>query len=636
MIMNFKSKPSLLALFVVFSSFIYSQSNCPNSDFSIGDFSNWQGYYGGFYEPDTYQGFQVDRHQIITEGYYDTYTCSTLFSIPPGESFSAKLGNENVGAQAEQLRYSLTVTPETNLFIYKYAVVLEDPGHIPSHQPSFTIEVTDEAGEIIDPVCGYYYVYAQQGMPGWNKCIDVVWKDWTVVGLNLDPYMGENITIVFTTRDCEQTGHFGYCYLSAKCSSLNLQVSYCPQNMSASITAPAGFEYLWDNGQTTQTIEIEEPVSGSEYSCQLTAVNGCQVTISATIYPTIVDADFTFNYGCAESPITFTDMSTLNQNEIVNWKWNFGDGTAIVTGEANPDHAFPDHGSFDVQLIAYSTEGCTDTIVKQITVYPKPNANFSFTQGCQYLHIPFFNNSSIQQATIIDYTWDFGDGTSPLSGNPNPTHYFPTDGIYSVELVTTSSDACTDTIIKDVEVFEVPEIVFYYDYSPFMKDTLVLCPLDSMVYLGVVDCGINYTWTRKSDPDWNSFNQIQLLSNPGLGFYLDSYYIHVVNQFGCFSVDTIHVLWDFAGCVGVTETNQAIKSVFPNPSNGKIVLELKPGIDLKQVSVYNINGLEVFSARFSNQSPQQITYDFSDYDQGIYYLVVKTTECTESMKILIE
>jgi PKD repeat protein len=629
----------LVLFFLLFNRIIgqlFSQSNCPNSDFSQGSFIHWEGYYGTFYEPAKYYGFAANRHVINTlPGFYDQNTCNGLFILPPGETYSARLGNDNTGAEAEQLRYSLTVTPETNLFIYKYAVVLEDPGHIPENQPSFTIEVTDENGVIIDPICGYYYVYAQQGLPGWSTCGNVVWKNWTTVGLNLDPYLGENITIVFTTRDCEQTGHFGYAYLSASCGKLQMEISYCPQNNLATLTAPSGFTYLWNNGQTSQSININNPNPGQNYSCILTAVNGCQVTIYATIHPTIVNSDFNFIANCAGLPIYFTDMSTINQNEIIDWKWYFDDGSLPLTGNPNPVHTYFNSGIFYVKLITYSTEGCSDTIIKPVNVYPNPNADFAYTPQCQYNPISFFDSSTINQGSISNWEWNFDDESLPLTGNPNPIHHYELPGIYNVKLITFSSEGCIDTIVKQVIVNPFPIIQFYQNNSLITTDSIVLCPLDSVVNLNVNNCGISYHWTKKSEPNWASNSQSIILTNPGMGLFVESYYILVTNEFDCISKDTIHILWDFIGCVGINEVVSNILGIYPNPTNGLIYLDFDQPVYEPTIELFNIEGKKIFSQKFINHYSSHLSFDFTGYYRGIYYLRVFVDDEAEIIKLIL-
>ena len=56
------------------------------------------------------------------------------------------------------MSYSMTVSPDNVLFIYKYAVVLEDPSHTFAEQPRFQLRVLDQNGVLIDPICAEYTV----------------------------------------------------------------------------------------------------------------------------------------------------------------------------------------------------------------------------------------------------------------------------------------------------------------------------------------------------------------------------------------------------------------------------------------------------------------------------------------------
>lgn len=348
----------------------------------MGDFTNWDGYYGTFDNPEEAHGFVTmggnPRHLIIpSPGTQDFNTCNGLTTVPPGAAYSARLGNDNIGGEAEELRYTFPVTSENNLFIYKYAVVLQDPGHIPEHQPSFTIEVRNQDGVVFDSSCGYYYVYAHPGLPGWNICNNnetVMWKDWTTVGMDLSPFVGQTVTIVFITRDCQELGHFGYAYLSTHCDKLQLEVGFCLKNSTVTVTAPPGFSYLWDSGETTQSISVVNPVSGMIKSCRLTAVNGCQVTIQSIIEPTILTADFSFDPQCAEVPVSFQDKSTINQNSIVNWQWDFGDGTQPVTNNPAPSHIYTKPGTYNASLVTFSSDPCADTVTREIIIPPMVTA----------------------------------------------------------------------------------------------------------------------------------------------------------------------------------------------------------------------------------------------------------------------
>src|SRR5690606_40613272 len=94
----------------------------------------------------------------------DPNTDGAVSVVAPGGSYSARLGIQGTGAQAEQLIYSLEVDETNSLFVYRYAVILEDPSHSPAEQPRFEIRVFDENGDS-DP-CGLYNVYAQENNDG--------------------------------------------------------------------------------------------------------------------------------------------------------------------------------------------------------------------------------------------------------------------------------------------------------------------------------------------------------------------------------------------------------------------------------------------------------------------------------------
>lgn len=408
----------------------WGQCKCTNADFSFGDFSNWIGHYGYFDNPSLNSGILPGRHTIISTNYTDPFTCNQLNTIPLGATFSAKLGNENADFEAEQLSYTFLVTDTTNLFLYNYAVVLEDPGHDPDEQPSFSMTVKDQFNQIIDPICGYYYVVAQQNLPNWNVCGSIVWKDWTKVGMDLTPYMGQTITIEFTTKDCSLGAHFGYAYLTAFCGSLSINSTFCEKTNIAQLTAPTGFSYLWNTGETSQNITINNPMNGATYSCTLTAENGCQVEISTTLEQTLIDPNFTYMPNCVGQPVSFLDQSICNNSTITNWKWSFSDGSPSVNGIQNPFHSFPLPTTYNTQLIAFSLNGCSDTIFNAIDVFPYPNNfgllatglypnNIGYALNLMDSEPGIFYRVLFNEDTLTPFPGVIGTGNPVLLGNFN-------------------------------------------------------------------------------------------------------------------------------------------------------------------------------------------------------------------------
>jgi gliding motility-associated-like protein len=383
----------LLQLIFVSINSLYSQSDCYNSDFSAGNFTGWTGYYGTYTDPDKFEGIKLTRQTIITVPSLDKYTCSGLSTIPPGESYSARLGNEKSGAEAEKLVYDISVTDQNSLFIYKYAVVVEDPGHDYNDQPGFSVRILDDNGNEIDPTCGVYEVYAGKPDQNFQECFNadseifVKWLPWKTVGLNLAPYIGQNLTIEFTTKDCSFGAHFGYAYISAKCSNFKVDQKSCLNGNNFSLTAPVGFEsYSWSyQGQTiatpTQniTLSLADYPIGATFECTMISFsngNSCEAKVQAVLKePIVFNTAFSVSIPCNSNlttfnPIIFNNQTTATNGIISQWNWDFGDGS--ISTEKNPKHLFVHSGTYTVTLKVTSETGCTNSLSKNIIIDNNP------------------------------------------------------------------------------------------------------------------------------------------------------------------------------------------------------------------------------------------------------------------------
>lgn len=233
-------------LLVGTSQHSYAQlSSCVNADFELGNFGNWTATTGTCCPINsTSPGIVNGRHTIMTGAGTDPNTNGAISVVAPGGLFSARLGNDNTGSQAEQLSYQINVDSTNALFIYRYAVVLEDPSHTAQQQPRFEIRVYDSNGIAVG--CGTYNVYASAGIPGFVSLVNqfgnfVRYQNWTTVGLDLSPYIGQTIMIEFSTGDCKLGGHYGYAYVDCYCSPFKIQSDFCIGSSATTLTAPIGF-----------------------------------------------------------------------------------------------------------------------------------------------------------------------------------------------------------------------------------------------------------------------------------------------------------------------------------------------------------------------------------------------------------
>jgi gliding motility-associated-like protein len=472
-------KKVLFIILLLSSFFSFSQtSSCVNADFELGNFNGWNGQTGSCCPINTTPSTIIaGRHTIMSGTGTDPYTCNTVPVVAPGGLYSARLGNSSTGRQAEKLSYTIpNVTSSNALFIYKYAVVFQDPTHTAIDQPRFEIKVYDSTNQIIDPTCGQYSVVSNSTIPGFQTCSTslsaspIRYKNWTTVGLNLTPYIGRgSITIEFATGDCDLGGHFGYAYIDAYCSPLSITTIYCSNSTSATLSAPPGFSYLWSTGETTQNINVTNPTVGAIYTCVLTSVTGCIVNLSTTLSVGDPVADFSITNNCFSNTVFSSALSiTPASSSFTNFLWNFGDGTTSTS--PNPTHSYPNPGNYIVTLTLTNSLGCVSVKSDTINVINVPTASISYTSTSYCI-----NNSNIQSLSLTG-TGAFTGGTytsSPAgltlnstTGEITPNTSLPNN--YTITYNVSNSNGCNPLpATTTVAITAIPTATITYAGAPF-------------------------------------------------------------------------------------------------------------------------------------------------------------------------
>jgi gliding motility-associated-like protein len=464
----------LLPLVFLITNLVSSQESCNNLDFETGTFIRWEGGTGVCCPSDNLSlGIVRNRHTIMKGKGVDKNTCDKIAVVAPGGKYSARLGNENIGKEVETLSYTLDVSEYNALFIYKYAVVLQDGGHIAEEQPYFRVSVFKENGELIDPLCGSYNVVATSNLPGFEYCSSnkVAYKDWTTVGLNLSAFIGKKITIEFETGDCTRGGHFGYAYVEAYCSSLKINSTYCADANSVLLSAPIGFSYLWETGETTQTIQIDNPIDGKKYFCELTSTTGCKVDIFSvlTIQEPIIG--FKTSNNCDKSEVFFVNTTSNTDNLTNSFLWDFGDGT--TSDIENPKHQFTSIGDYDVQFSFSNSLGCSYSMVNKIKIDPNPIPQLSDGFICLDS-----SGKAVQTYTLdtglpkdgFTYRW-FLNGKL-IADAIESTYEANQIGKYSVTAINNET-YCLGEIFAMVESFQMPSDIIIKLSDSFVESNFV-------------------------------------------------------------------------------------------------------------------------------------------------------------------
>ena len=357
------------SLLVCQVNFYTRAQNCPpNIDFEFGNFAGWNCYTGSVASVNNenvitfnYTGGPVSNRQTMFSsnpgGNFDPYG---LFPVncPNGSGYSIQLGNDIAGTQAEGVSYDFVIPATANIYnlIYNYAVVFQDPGHLPSEQPRLDIEIMNTTSNQLINCSSFSFYAVDSPLPGFELSqypggnTPVWFKRWTAVSINLDGLAGQSIRLFFKTADCTFRRHFGYAYVdvNTECSDNFVGANFCPDDTAVSVTAPYGYQtYAWYNSDftlllgTNQTLTFTPPpAAGTSVAVVLTPYEG--YGCADTLYTTLTD---TLSYQANAGPNLVSCNKKFVQlgvqpkaGFLYNWTPTAGLNDATISNPlANPD-----------------------------------------------------------------------------------------------------------------------------------------------------------------------------------------------------------------------------------------------------------------------------------------------------------
>ena len=167
-----------------------------------------------------------------------------------------------------------------------------------------------------------------------------------------------------------------------------------------------------------------------------------------------VNAGFTADItgGCSPLTVRFTNTSTASSSAV--YQWDFGNGNTSTLKD--PGAVFLDQKNYTVTLTV--TDGSqTSTTSKTITVYQKPVIDFSSSSSkvCTPQAATFTAKATADNGDITGYTWDFGDGFTQQTNDPQVSHAYLTAQDAQVRLSVTDNHGCSNskTISNILKVF---------------------------------------------------------------------------------------------------------------------------------------------------------------------------------------
>ena len=282
--------------------------------------------------------------------------------------------------------------------------------------------------------------------------------------------------------------------------------------------------WKWDLGDGSFSNQVNPThtyTSSGNFNVSLQVTNsfGCIESLTQTNFIYINEKPTaSFTNGPVSScnvPFRVNFQNSSSSNSTNSFLWNFGDGSTST--EENPFHIYTIPGTYTVQLIITSAQGCVDTIIKPDLV-SIANTRTMFTAPdsiCVNTPAQIINTSTTTQAS-----WDFGDNTT--SDALNLVKTYTAAGTYQIKLVN-NFGSCIDSLIKPIVVLANPVV-------DFIANNLNSCQSPLAVNFSNTSINANtYQWSFGDTNTSTEMNPIHTYSMQG------SYAVSLIstNTFGC-------------------------------------------------------------------------------------------------------
>jgi len=223
-------------------------------------------------------------------------------------------------------------------------------------------------------------------------------------------------------------------------STLNGTTEFCDGG-SVTLSAQAGFRYLWSTGDTTQSVVVS---AAGNYTVTLLNNGGCSSATSAPVAITVSPVPTTPTITASNATNTICNGSTitLTATAAAHYIWSTGDTTQSITVRFGR--------SYTVTLI--NAAGCSSVVSDplRVTVVPIPNATTISRISNDTLV------AAISTPAPASYQWYYNG--SPLTGATSSTLRIIGVGTYYV--TTISANGCasleSNTIVIDNVATKLP------------------------------------------------------------------------------------------------------------------------------------------------------------------------------------
>jgi len=343
--------------------------------------------------------------------------------------------------------------------------------------------------------------------------------------------------------------------------------------------------------------------------------------------------NFTYTSGCPGQPTSFTDQSDPSGGTITNWEWHFGDpasGSNDSSVLQNPSHIYSEPGNYNVTLTVTANGACPDTYSTSVSIQPLPGIAAK----------PEGTTTLCEDAVNIEYTTAGADNASSYIWQVNPPDAGTFTGSTTTALLTLTPGFQSNFTVRVEGINscgeggfseELPVIINPTPYAPVKPsgpDSVNLNKiLVSEFSINEVPYATTYSW-------FISPTEAGTVSGTGLTGTVNWVPAYrgvaditamALNQDCEGPVSEIKGVTLYGG-VGIGENNGIGIQLFPNPTTGKINLDISVNGDISvNIKIYNVIGNIVYQENDLKISGQmQKNIDLSYLSKGLYHFKIES------------
>jgi len=598
--------------------------------------------------------FSVDSATIIVEEDVIANAGNDIIICAGNNATLLATGGTNYLWSTGETTASIEVNPETTT---TYSVTATSGSQ--SDTDSVIVSVNDipiaNAGNDITIVQGNSTTLSASGGN------DYYWSNGSSTqSITVSPNVTTDYSVTVYQNECSSTSSVTVTVESNIVVNAGNDVIIC-EGSNTQLTASGGTSYLWNTGETTETIEVNPEIT-TTYSVTATSTSGLQFDTDSVVV--IVNDLPEVNAGYNVT-IVRGESTTLTASGGNYYSWSNGHSTQSITVSPNVTTEY---------IVTAYQNGCSNTDTVRVAVVDPITANAgSDVNICE-------GSSTVLTATGgTSYLWNTGETRASIEVNPEITT------TYSVT-VTLGSQSDTDSVIVNVIDFPIAnagsDITIERGLSATLtasggnsylwsngsnSQTISVSPNQTTSYSVTVsnyDCSsideviVNviepFIATISQDVTICSGESTTLIANGGIKYLWSTgetsesitvdptvtsiYEVTVTNSDS--EVDTANVIVTVNECdvVPIREENNTFELiVYPNPTKDIINVKLSGLDNVSSLQLIDLTGKTLINQAIQPMGNETInrTIDLSRFSKGIYMLTVFENGTRYTKKIIL-